>query len=144
MSTTSLRVILQGIYDERGELTPALVVDLARDPEHPLHHRFEWDDGKAAEAWRIEQGATLIRSVRVVFKAGDGPTDLRAYTLDRRADTPQSRYIPTEDALADPILRELTLRDMEREWRSLKRRYEHMAEFAAMVRRDIQGEDGAA
>lgn len=142
MSTkATLRDILQGIYDERGELTPALVVDAARDPKHPLHHRIEWDNKKAGPQWRLEQAAQLIRSVRVVYKEdATGPKELRAFTAIRGKDTPRANYVPTEDALRDEFSRALVLRDMEREWKSFKKRYEHMAEFAALILKDLQGE----
>ena len=35
-----------------GVLTPSAVVESARDEGSPLHDKFEWDDGVAAEAWR--------------------------------------------------------------------------------------------
>lgn len=141
MSTTTLRDILQDLYDERGELTPELVVEVAANPEHPLHHRLEWDDRKAGTQWRLEQASSLIRSVRVVYKQdANGPKDLRAFTAIRGENTPKANYVPTATALADEFTRALVLREMQREWKSLKRRYDHMAEFAAMVADDLQGE----
>jgi hypothetical protein len=50
--TTAIRDQLQSIYDEQGVLTPALVVETARDENHPLHASFEWDDGIAGEKYR--------------------------------------------------------------------------------------------
>jgi hypothetical protein len=43
------------------EVTPARIVDLARDEKTELHKCFEWDDRKAAEAYRIEQAKTVLR-----------------------------------------------------------------------------------
>lgn len=48
-----------------GTLRPADVVNAARDPAHPLHERFQWDDAKAAEAHRLDQARSLIKSVKV-------------------------------------------------------------------------------
>lgn len=36
-----------------GKITPESVVDAARNAGHPLHPRFEWNDGVAAEHYRI-------------------------------------------------------------------------------------------
>jgi hypothetical protein len=131
---------LQTIYDERGDLTPSLVVDEARDNDHPLHARFDWIDTTAAESWRREQASGLIRSVRIKWAdSPNGPQDLRAFVAIKSEESHQSSYTPTEQAMADPFLRSLVLRDMEREWRSLKKRYEHMAEFADLIRREIEG-----
>lgn len=51
----------------QGRLTPEEVVEVARDPRHPLHGRFEWDDQKAGHAYRLAQARSLIRSVEVVI-----------------------------------------------------------------------------
>lgn len=128
---------LQAIRDERGELTPALVVETARDPEHPLHSRFEWDDSVAAEKWRLEQASQLLRVVKLPADPGR-PDDLRAFVAVKGKDSHRADYVPTEEALADEFVRKLVLRDMEREWRLLKRRYEHMREFADLILSDLQ------
>lgn len=135
--SADLRDQLQAIRDEHGTLTPALVVDLARDPEHPLHSRFEWDDSRAAEKWRLEQAGQLLR---VTYRPD--PTkarDLRAFSVARGEDSPTSEYVPTEELLANPFTAELLLRQMKRDWQTFKRRYDHMAEFAALIRSEIEG-----
>lgn len=62
--TEAVRRALQAL-ERSCRLTPGEVVTAARDPESPLHDMFEWDDGKAAESWRLEQARGLIRSVQV-------------------------------------------------------------------------------
>lgn len=127
------------MYDRRGKLTPALVVDEARDPSHPLHPRFEWDDSIAGEAYRRQQAQELIRSVRVQYKGtkgsdGETPT-VRAFHAIR-SETGY-RYEPVERVTQDPFQAKLVLADMEREWRQLKRRYEQFEEFWNMVQNDL-------
>ena len=135
---SNLRDVLQVIHDEHGDLNAVLVVDAARDPEHPLHHRFEWDDTLAGQQWRLAQAGQLLR---VTYRPDPTkPTDLRAFVPVKGAESHQSSYTPTETVLADPFLRQILLRSMEREWRGFKKRYEHMAEFAALIQADIQGE----
>lgn len=133
----SLLSELQAIRDERGELTPALVVETARDPEHPLHSRFEWDDSVAAEKWRLEQAGQLLRVVKLPADPSRAD-DLRAFVAVKGKDSHKADYVPTEEALTDEFVRKLVLRDMEREWRLLKRRYEHMREFADLILSDLQ------
>ncbi len=142
MSTTSLLTELQAIRDQHGTLTPELVVDVARDPDHPLHSRFEWDDGVAAEKWRREQAGQLLRVVREVDPTL--PNDLRAFVAVKGKDTHRAEYVPVRQAMSDEFTRKLVLADMEREWKSLRRRYQHMAEFAALVMRDLGGEQQAS
>lgn len=133
--SANLRDQLQAIRDEHGSLTPALVVDVARAPEHPLHSRFEWDDSVAAEKWRLEQAGQLLR---VTYKPIAGkPHDLRAFSAVKGEESPTSEYVPTEDVLSNPFTRELLLRQMKRDWQTFKRRYDHMAEFANFVAAQI-------
>lgn len=44
-----------------GILDPAEVVAAARPKSSPLHSRFEWDNTKAGEQYRLWQARTLIR-----------------------------------------------------------------------------------
>ena len=138
MSSTNLRDQLQAIRDERGSLTPALVVEVAADPKHPLHGRFEWDDSKAGHQWRLEQAGQLLR---VTFRPDPSkPTDLRAFVAVKGEDSPTSEYVPVGEAMADPFTQKLVLAQFKREWKTFQRRYEHLAQFAAVIMSDLQGE----
>lgn len=69
-----------------GKNRPKLsdVVDAARPKESPLHRFFEWDNGKAARKFRIEQARWLVRSVRVVVRYVSGATAERLLTQQVR------------------------------------------------------------
>lgn len=130
---------LQAIRDQYGRLDDEAIVETAADPDHPLHSRFDWDDSVAGHKWRLEQAGKLLRAVHLPPEPGR-PEDLRAFMRVQGEGTRKGDYVPTQEAMADEFTRKLVLRDMEREWRLLKRRYEHMKEFAAMVAADMQGE----
>ena len=135
---SGLRDSLQRVYDEHGQLTPRLVVDLARDPNHELHNRFEWDDSVAAEKYRLDQARDLIRKVRVVYKEGDEqnpPQTIRAY--HSLPDGDGHAYRSTDEIVRDPLLTKMLLAQMERDWKDLHRRWSHMGEFIEMVRKDV-------
>ena len=130
----SLRDSLQAIYDQRGRLTPALVVDTARPADNPLHDSFEWDDTVAGEAHRRHQASQLIRSVKIHDNRNPKrPRHIREYVSVARGDDPQPTYMPTVDAMADEFTRALVLQAMERDIAALKRKYSHLKEFAAAV-----------
>lgn len=133
----NLRDQLQAIYDEAGELRPRTVVDKAKDPSHPLHDRFEWDDKLAGEKYRLQQASDLIRSVEWTYaEAPDGaPKRVRAFHSVNRVDGPS--YVPVQEIQQDPFLAKLTLQAAEREWKALHRKYGHLAEFMAVVQRDV-------
>ena len=42
------------------DITPEKVLDIARDENTELHKCFEWDDGIAAEKYRLSQARQLI------------------------------------------------------------------------------------
>lgn len=133
----SLRDQLQALYDQHNVLTPDLIVDVARDPEHPLHSRFQWDDGLAADSWRKAQAHELIRSVRVVYREADEKQSARTVRSWHAVRTDKGHvYEPAEKVASDPFLSRLVLADMEREWKQLRRRYEEFDEFWQMIRGD--------
>ena len=133
----NLRDALQTIYNQRGALTPAIVVAEATNPDHPLHTRFEWDDSIAAARYREVQAAQLIRSVRVTYATSpDGePKTVRGFLpVQRDPDDTRSSYEPVEQLLANDFQRELLLREFDREWKLFKQRYGHLREFAELVK----------
>jgi hypothetical protein len=129
------RDILLGIRAKHGRLTPTLVVDEARDETHPLHARFEWDDGVAGEAYRRVQARELIRTCRVVYKPAndrDEAQSVRAFHAVRAEDSSRS-YEPVEEIVKSEFLTQLALREMERRWLELQRQYGHLSEFWQLV-----------
>lgn len=158
---SDLRSELQDIYDRRGRLTPDDVVEVARDPQHPLHNRFEWNDSTAAEQWRRTQAQELIRSVRVTYVDRDGTQQkTRAFVAIRHPVMPDAeddepaddepevnggyRYLPVETVARDDVLAKQALAEMEREWRTLRRKYDQMAEFWELVRTDTPEDEAEA
>lgn len=115
-----------------GFLRPADVVEFARDPATALHTRFEWDDSKAADQYRLEQARLIIRcTVRLIHP--DSPP-VHAYVSlhdDRRAG---DSYRSIVDVLADPRLREQLLAQALREAESWRMRYERLSELQPIAR----------
>jgi hypothetical protein len=136
----SLRDHLQAIYDERGELTPALVVAVARDDRHPLHDRFDWNNTTASEKWRRHQAHELIKSVRITYTSSKtgALASIRAFHATREPETNRYVYQPTEVVMQNPMAMRLLLAEMERDWQALKRRWEEVEEFWDMVGGDLR------
>lgn len=53
--------VAQALYEEHGKVTARQLVDAARPEESPAHAGFEWDDTKAAEEYRLNQGRRWLR-----------------------------------------------------------------------------------
>lgn len=145
MTVSIVATELRSLYDSHGHLSPALVVDAARDPDSPLHPRFEWDDSTAAERYRVFQAAHLIRSVKVeIVRHHSGPRRVREFIHiptpkpgSGDEDAPSAGYVPQDVVAASPEMSRIALREMERRWKELRRSYQDHVEFWDMVRRDV-------
>lgn len=72
------------IQEIRGEITPELVVESAKNKKSVLHSYFLWDDEKAANKWRLNQASILLRHIEIkVIKDGE-PKIVRAFELTTR------------------------------------------------------------
>lgn len=140
---SDLRSVLTSHYEKHGELTPQIVVEEARPEYAPLHDRFEWDDVKAGEEYRLIQAAQLIRSVRIEYsKPGDTERrTVRGWTAVRYSgDATKAGYIPTQEVVNDELAMKILLKQCEREIADLNRKYGHLAEFAELVKKGLLGE----
>jgi hypothetical protein len=127
---------LEAIRTKHGKLTPTLVLDEARDPSHPLHDRFEWDDEVAGEAWRLEQARVLIVKVRYRFEDEKGKKqNVRRFYALRASDADEYDYEDIESIMADAFRRKLLLNEMQRRIDELVRQYGQLQEFWALVRK---------
>lgn len=110
-----------------GTLTPRAVVDEARDPDHPLHSRFEWDDTIAAERWREEQAAQLIRCTYVDLNE----SRVRQFvnlSSDRKIEP--GTYRAMADVLSDAEMSAQMLQDAMRELKAFRRKYSTLKALA--------------
>jgi hypothetical protein len=113
------------------------VIDAARAGEHPLHARFEWDDAIAGEKFRLQQARALIRVVREKFLDGRGdPQTVRVY--HSLPDSEGHAYRPVDEVVENPMTRKLLLQQMERDWRTLRVRYQKFREFSDLILADLQ------
>jgi hypothetical protein len=87
------------------------IVEAARDGSSELHKCFEWNNSRAAEAYRLVQGRKLLHSIIVVSvgkKANENPIEVRAYESVSVQDDGSSRtvYVPLRDVLSDEDMRD--------------------------------------
>lgn len=104
---------LDDIYKKKGVVTPKLLLDRAREVDHPLHTYFDWDDEKAGEKFRLIQATAMILATRyvAVLQAHDGPPNASATTVQRYSvrklvgSFSGTGYIERQDALNNPDIR---------------------------------------
>lgn len=111
-----------------GLLVPEKVVDAARNPRSVLHSRFEWDDGKAADEYRIWQARQLIS---VCVETIPGSTEETQAFVSLSVDRHEGRgYRKTVAVLNDAELREQLLRDALSELNCFQQKYSRLRQLA--------------
>jgi hypothetical protein len=116
-----------------GSLTPAAVVGAAESPEHPLHDRFEWDDGDAAAMYRLEQARHLIRRVRIVVprETARGLKQVNVRAIANVVKDEVRQYVPVSEVRDSPELSEQVLTSIRRDISALRRKYAAYSELFA-------------
>ena len=147
--SAALHAIVEG---NNGVLNPRRVVDVARDPTHVLHRYFEWNDGDAAEAYRLLQVGALVRHVRFTVVRADPATRQVAITTTRGYQSrPSMRkehggYEPVTAILSDPEKRGELLAQVIAELTAYRRRYAELSELQPVwfaldeARADLSGD----
>ena len=106
----------------RGIITPALVVDYAKDPATNLHSHFTWDDTEAAQKWRLEEAAQLIRVCCRYLGENDNRKKVRTY-VSLGTDRGTGIYRALVDVLQDESMKAQMLEDAKAELNSFKVKY---------------------
>jgi hypothetical protein len=111
---TRIRIRAQAIQalEKAGQLTADALVQAARDPRHPMHRDFPWDDAKAGHQYRLNLARSYIAEVRIVITTSTRQVIAPAYLRDRNV-APLQGYIATQalqsdhDAAQETLLYEL-------------------------------------
>jgi len=125
-----------------GYLSPALVVEAAKDPANPLHDRFLWDDTEAARRFRLVQAGMLLRRIKVVVMRpalDSEPSVPRTVKVIRGTQSnPQRRgkgcasFALTARIMADAEARQALVQDVIKELRAIRQRYQEITELASV------------
>jgi len=113
-----------------GLLHAESVLEAARSADSPLHGRFEWDDARAAEGYRLGQARTLIAAAIIMEPRLGEP--IRAYVSLTPDRANGGGYRGTGEVLDSAGLRRILLADALREIEVLARRYSTLHELASV------------
>lgn len=113
-----------------GILHKQAVVDFARDPESPLHRRFDWDDTTAAAKYRLQQAGEVIRIAVVVVPSIDKA--VRVYVSLENDRAAKGGYRTTVDVLSTEELRLRYLSTAINDAIAFSDRYAELVEFAGV------------
>ena len=104
-----------------GLLHPEAIVAYATNEDTALYSRFEWDDGKAAQEYRIWQARQLIRIVVRVIPHTNIETSV--YVSLKRDRRDEGGYRAVIEVLSDEDLRGEFLQDALEDFEYWKKQY---------------------
>lgn len=135
----SAREALVALVERDGSITPASVLDEARDEASPLHTHFEWDDSEAAEQYRLVQARGLIRRYKVTVEVKpDTFVKVRQFSsVPAAAPDEGTDYVLTSEALKDDAQRDFIFQQCMKEIASLRAKYGALVDFDAALRESI-------
>jgi hypothetical protein len=142
MSTTktkpaSASAAIRQLAEKHGTITPAIVLEAARKPKSPLHAHFLWEDGEAAEKYRLLQAANLIRRIKVEYMVGpERSVQIRAFHNVREEDeslTASGTYASAEEVMATDTYRDQLMRQCLRDIRAFREKYAMLEEVAGVL-----------
>lgn len=111
-------------------LTPETLLEASSDKSSPLHDEFEWRDDVAAQKYRLQQAADMIRCITVVVDTGEAATENpRAFVC-----TPggKSAYVSLKSAISNEKWREHLLKQARDELRWFQGKYRQLEELAGV------------
>ena len=95
-----------------GEITPHQVVEEARNPDHPLHKNFEWDNSIAAEKWRVQQARMMIKVVVETITIKGEEHEVNSF-FSVVNENQERVYVTVETAITKPSYTNQLLSDCE-------------------------------
>lgn len=111
------------------QVPPAELVKVARDPAHPCHKDFTWNNTKAANAWRLDQARYILRSVVVETIISGVRTYRPNFVVLRYGNELTQPYNDFIDAMTDPRKRAKVLDVALQELQALERKYAKLHEL---------------
>ena len=116
----------QKVADEIGNdrISPAEVLEKARDVNSELHKCFEWNDSIAAEKYRLKQARGIL--INLVYKEKESnaePVRTFQITSQRNVYQPTVSFLVQEDEYQNLLKREKS------ELESFKKRYHTLSEL---------------
>lgn len=94
--------IINAIADQQGgKIDPRKLANDARDPQHPLHSMFPWDDKEAADEHRVNIARRIIRSVTVRIRVEHVRIDTSAFIRDPELPPKTPGYVRASTLASD-------------------------------------------
>ena len=107
-----------------GKITPEEVLEIARNKDSELHKCFEWDDGIAAEKYRLTQARGILLNLYYVPQKKDSePVRKFSLTNEKKAYQDTVSFLVQEDEYQGLLKR------ARAEMESFKKKYHTLTEL---------------
>jgi hypothetical protein len=114
-----------------GECKPPHFVEAAKPKESPLHPLIEWDNWKAADAYRLHQARQVINSVIVIrVDNHELAKPIQAFVNITQGDS--RGYVSTVFAMGDEEKRNTILENARRDLAAWRNKYQALSEFSEL------------
>lgn len=107
-----------------SNVTPASILEYARNENTELHKCFEWDNTVAAEKYRLQQARNIVCSL-VYQEEKKEPTKLRVFYSSTKTNT----YQPTKVLVRNEDSYKELLMQAKSELRAFKNKYKMLTEL---------------
>lgn len=115
----------------KGMLQPRDVVEFARNKTTALHSHFEWDNGHAAEQWRLWQARQLISVTVTILDVAQGP--VRAF-VSLKTDRKEGGYRTIGAVLSNRKFKAQMLQDALDDARHFRAKYDGLAKLSGVFK----------
>lgn len=109
-------------------VTPAEILDRARDKSTELHKCFEWDDTVAAERFRLQQARQIVCHL-VIKEVDEDKPEYRFFQMPDRSEG----YKPITFIMRDKTEYEKLLAQAREELRIFKQKYHNLSELEEIL-----------
>lgn len=115
---------------EEGGLTPKRLLDANRDENAPLHNEFEWNDLIAAEAYRENQAAHIIRCLVIEPEQNLEEKPSRAFV---RVTEEKHSYTPLRVVMEHPDMMKILMENAKRDMQYFIDKYQALGELEKVI-----------
>ena len=126
--------LFEKLQNSPDGLSPSSVLNASRKKGSLLHDDFEWNDGIAAEKYRLQQARFIIQNLVIVTETTD--KDQRTVCKDRAYVSATARtgaYVSLNNALTNDEWRSHLLKCAKDEMEVFCAKYSRLSELASVV-----------
>ena len=122
--------VLESIENKSGSVTSEKFLNESRAASSPTHDMFEWNDGIAAEKYRLEQARHIINSIELQIVSDEDIAKPAFINVEVKATAKTAVYKNIECAFNNEEQKRNILLNALNELRSFERKYSSLKELS--------------